>query len=197
MESVLQRALDVFWEHGFAATTIPEISKATGLLPGSLYAAFDDKDKMFRLALERYARWLVAQLPSNLKGLDGIGAALDTIVRLTVEDPKRRGCPMLNAIPEVDALSPETQRLLKGGHRWMRSYFRDRLLETPQQARVTADLEQLEALLFAAAVAIRVLGRAGLEPRLLQQIADAALAATRANFKAPTVPRHKRASKEP
>lgn len=197
MDAVLQRALDVFWEHGFAATTIPEISQATGLLPGSLYAAFDDKDKMFRLALERYARWLVAQLPSNLKGLDGIKAALDTIVRLTVEDPKRRGCPMLNAIPDADALSPQTRQLLNGGHEWMRSYFRDRLLEAQQQSGAAPDLQQLEALLFAAAVSVRVLGRAGLEPRLLQQIADAASAATRASFVGRPAPRRRRASKEP
>ena len=56
-------------------------------------------------------------------------------------------------------------------------------LEAQQQAQTTADLEQLEALLFAAAVAIRVLGRAGLEPSLLQQIADGATAAARSNFK--------------
>ena len=183
MDVVMQRTLDAFWERGFAATTIPELCKATGLLPGSLYAAFAGKDEMFRLALERYAQWLSVQFPSDVAGLNGIEAALDTIVRLTVEDPKRRGCPMLNAISEADALSAKTQRLLKNGHQWMRRYFRDRLLEAQQQAQTTADLEQLEALLFAAAVAIRVLGRAGLEPSLLQQIADGATAAARSNFK--------------
>ena len=46
MDVVMQRTLDAFWERGFAATTIPELCKATGLLPGSLYAAFAGKDEI-------------------------------------------------------------------------------------------------------------------------------------------------------
>jgi hypothetical protein len=53
------------------------------------------------------------------------------------------------------------------------------LREAEKDAGVRLDVERLEALCFAAAVATRVLGRAGQPRRLLQAIADGATAAVR------------------
>jgi TetR/AcrR family transcriptional regulator, transcriptional repressor for nem operon len=171
--------LDAFWRQGFAGTSIPDLSDATGLLPGSLYGAFGSKDAMFRLALQRYAAWLAGEMPRGLRGLDGVKAALDTIVRLTIEDPARRGCPMLNAIAEGEALAKATRGDIENGLLWMRGFYRARLAEARADAGSNADLRAVEALLFAAGVSIRILGRAKAEPRLLQDIADGAVAAAR------------------
>jgi TetR/AcrR family transcriptional repressor of nem operon len=180
MDDTVTALLDAFWRQGFGATSIPDLSAATGLLPGSLYAAFGSKDEMFRLALKRYAAWLGGEMPAGVTGLEGIEAALNTIVRLTVEDPARRGCPMLNAIAESAELSSETRADLQSGMARMRRMFRTRLQEAQAHSGRNADLPRLEALLFAAAVSIRVLGRAKAEARLLQDIADGAVASARA-----------------
>ncbi len=48
------------------------------------------------------------------------------------------------------------------------------------------DFEPLPALVFAASVSIRVLGRAGQDPQLLQDFADGAVAAVQLAFQ-PTI----------
>jgi TetR/AcrR family transcriptional repressor of nem operon len=179
MDATLDGMLDVFWRNGFAGTSIPDLTDATDLLPGSLYAAFGSKDEMFRLSLGRYAAWLAARMPHDKRGLDGIKAGLDTIVRLTVADRERRGCPMLNAIPEANALSPQTQTDITAGLTWMRRYFEKRLRDAEAETNAAIDVEQLASVLFAAAVSIRVLGRSKLPQETLQQIASGATEAAR------------------
>ena len=179
VDEVAEGLLNTFWLRGYARTSIPNLTEATGLLPGSLYAAFGSKEDMFRVAVDRYIAQIRAAVTTGESGLAGIRSILDTVVRLTATDPERRGCLLLNAIPESSTLSEETRHGLQGGLKEMRRLLRDRLREARAEAGVTLDLDQLGALCFAAAVAIRVLGRAGQDRRLLQEIANGATVAVR------------------
>jgi len=42
-EGVLERALPVFWKHGFADTTLQNLEAATGVNRSGLYTEFRDK----------------------------------------------------------------------------------------------------------------------------------------------------------
>ena len=181
-DDVEDALLDVFWSRGYARTSIDELTRATGLLRGSLYAAYDGKEAMFRAATRRYVAQLTTALASEKTGLDGARHVLDTIVRLTARDPARRGCLILNAIPESHALSAGTREELHAGLRSMQALLRARVREAQADAGTALDLEPLVALLFAASVAIRVLGRAGGERRLLQNISQGAIEAARRWF---------------
>jgi TetR/AcrR family transcriptional repressor of nem operon len=184
LEAVAEGLLNAFWLRGFTRTSIAHITEATGLLPGSLYAAFGSKEKMFRIAADRYVEELRAAISGGPPGIEGIQHVLDTVVRLTARDPERRGCLLINAIPEASSLSPETRRMVQRGFQEMRGLVRERLREAQETMKTngkktSADLDQLASLVFAALVAIRVLGRAGQDRRLLQVIADGATAAVR------------------
>lgn len=50
----LDRALDVFWRNGYEGASIAELTDAMGINPPSLYAAFKNKEGLFRKALDRY-----------------------------------------------------------------------------------------------------------------------------------------------
>jgi AcrR family transcriptional regulator len=54
-DQALDRALDVFWRHGYEGASIAELTQAMGINPPSLYAAFGNKEALFRQALDRYA----------------------------------------------------------------------------------------------------------------------------------------------
>ena len=185
--TVTERLLDTFWRHGYAGTAIPSLTAATGLLPGSLYAAFGSKEAMFRVAIARYIATIRAAVSTDATGVDGVRAILDAVVRITVDDPERRGCLLLNAIPESATLAAETRNAMEAGLREMRRLLRARLREAAAEAETgaTFDVERLAALCFAAAVAIRVLGRAGQHRKLLQQIADGAVAAVASGLASP------------
>lgn len=50
----LDRALRVFWSYGYDGATLPHLTQAMGINRPSLYAAFGNKEALFRQALERY-----------------------------------------------------------------------------------------------------------------------------------------------
>src|SRR3954466_14833928 len=50
----LARALDVFWKDGFAATSLDDLSAATGMNRPSLYGAFGDKRELYKKSYESY-----------------------------------------------------------------------------------------------------------------------------------------------
>jgi AcrR family transcriptional regulator len=50
----LTRAMDVFWDSGYAATSLDDLSRAMDMNRPSIYAAFGDKQALYRRALDHY-----------------------------------------------------------------------------------------------------------------------------------------------
>jgi AcrR family transcriptional regulator len=55
VEKALDRALKVFWRKGYEGASLPELTRAMGINRPSLYAAFGNKEALFRQVLDRYA----------------------------------------------------------------------------------------------------------------------------------------------
>jgi AcrR family transcriptional regulator len=53
-EQALDAAMKVFWEKGYEGTTLPDLERAIGVNRPSLYAAFGNKEALFRKVVERY-----------------------------------------------------------------------------------------------------------------------------------------------
>jgi len=54
-DAALETAMHVFWERGYEAASIADLTAAMGITPPSLYTAFGDKEQLFLEAIERYA----------------------------------------------------------------------------------------------------------------------------------------------
>ena len=54
MDKALDQALHVFWEKGYEGASICDLTEAMGINPPSLYAAFGNKEALFKKALDRY-----------------------------------------------------------------------------------------------------------------------------------------------
>ncbi|WP_433282516.1 TetR/AcrR family transcriptional regulator [Pseudonocardia xinjiangensis] len=102
-EAAVSRAMELFWTRGYEATSVRDLAGHLGIGQGSLYAAFGDKDGLYRAALERYRATLAAEA---LRSLDEGGDARSAIrsmlvgrVRIAVEQGGR-GCLAANAACE-------------------------------------------------------------------------------------------------
>lgn len=96
-DEVLDKARAVFWNLGYAATSLDDLASATGLNRPSLYAAFGDKHALYMAALERSAREGTAALTTALKTEAPLRAILGVIFDRTVDIYRRgevgqRGC---------------------------------------------------------------------------------------------------------
>jgi len=54
-DKALDEAMEVFWRHGYDGATIAQLTKAMGINPPSLYAAFGSKEDLLKAALDRYS----------------------------------------------------------------------------------------------------------------------------------------------
>ena len=178
--------MNTFWREGYARTSLPKLTAASGLLRGSLYAAFGQKDAMFSVALERYLDQLRVAIVSDALGIDGLRYMLNAVVKITSDDPERRGCLLINALPEARSLGATNRQAIDKGLADMRLFIASKIQEVQETSTQKPDLEPLIALVFAASVSIRVLSRAGQDRQLLQDIADGAVAAIQLAFQ-PTI----------
>ncbi|WP_193142482.1 MULTISPECIES: TetR/AcrR family transcriptional regulator [unclassified Meridianimarinicoccus] len=93
-DKALSRARDLFWKQGFHATSLKDIEAALRMHPGSIYAAFGNKETLFRMALERYAQEIAESrqkildaAPDVLEGLARFVESAHPVVRDDVPQP--------------------------------------------------------------------------------------------------------------
>src|ERR1700733_8804415 len=53
-DAALEAAMLLFWERGYEGTSMSDLTRAMGLSPSSIYAAFGDKQALFFLTVKRY-----------------------------------------------------------------------------------------------------------------------------------------------
>lgn len=53
-DEALDRAMRVFWEQGYEGASLTDLTDAMGITRTSIYAAFGNKEELFRKALARY-----------------------------------------------------------------------------------------------------------------------------------------------
>ena len=54
VEETLDRAMTVFWRHGYEGASMSDLTAAMGINSPSLYACFGSKEGLFRAVLQRY-----------------------------------------------------------------------------------------------------------------------------------------------
>jgi AcrR family transcriptional regulator len=74
IDQALDRALQVFWRKGYEGTSLSDLTGAMGINRPSLYAAFGDKEALFRKALDRYAEGPAAYVREALNQPTARGA---------------------------------------------------------------------------------------------------------------------------
>ena len=53
-DAALDKAMTLFWQHGYEATSLSDLVEATGAKAPTLYAEFTNKEGLFRAVLDRY-----------------------------------------------------------------------------------------------------------------------------------------------
>jgi TetR/AcrR family transcriptional regulator, copper-responsive repressor len=104
--AVVSAAVGVFWRHGYAATSISELTEATGLSRSSLYQRFTDKDGLFREALQAYTARVLRRM--NSVQADTARSRLDALLRGFLPDlstPRPAGCLIARSCSEMSELS--------------------------------------------------------------------------------------------
>ena len=179
---ILDRALAVFWQHGYAATSLRDLTRATGLGASALYHRFGDKDGLFVEVLRRYADQGLSQRLARLGALpDPLGAIsqfFDELVAMSADDPEHRGCLLVNTALDGGAIGPAARAMVRARLGEVEAFFRAQLERARDAGRLGAQCDpatQAEVLL-GTVLAVRVLARLDPDRARLSRLVAQALA---------------------
>lgn len=109
-DTVLDQLTELFWQKGFAQTSMSDLVEASGVHKSSLYSTFGGKDELFAKILHRYfARRMdgfTAAVEDAGPGIGGIHSFLDRIQADMVSDSGRDGCLLINSSSELAGSTP-------------------------------------------------------------------------------------------
>lgn len=155
-EEALARAKDVFWEAGFAATSLDELAAATGMNRPSLYAAFGDKRALYAAALARQAGLTLASVEAGLAAPGPLRAVLRQFYRGAAEiymSGESRGC-FLTGTALTEALGDaDVRRVLDETFSGIQGKFEARLRAAVAAGELPKDAD-VAGLAFVAASAM-------------------------------------------
>lgn len=177
---VTRRARDAFHDHGYAATSVEQLTAATGLQRSSLYGAFGDKHRLFLRAFGQYCGEEMATVEAELAGDDaGAFDRLARHLRSKTADPaaSRRGCLLAKAGAEMAGEDPEVARIAADAYATYERAVTMCVAGAQAAGKIRDDIEPAAAgaLLLATLRGIEALGRVGRSKRSLRTIADSAL----------------------
>jgi AcrR family transcriptional regulator len=116
-EEALNAAGQRFRTHGFAATSLDDLSEATGVNRPSLYAAFGDKRAMYLAALGRTEAWLTESFDGLLEAKLPLYEAVERMLRYSINiylsgEKGPSGCIALNTATAEAVTDPEIRAAL-------------------------------------------------------------------------------------
>jgi AcrR family transcriptional regulator len=181
VHEALAKALRVFWSKGYEAASLTDLTEAMGITRPSLYAAFGNKESLFRKALELYECEKMSYV-GNALAKPTARAVAETMLRGAVEamtgkdDP--HGCLRVIATATCgDEAQSIREELDKRGQ-----VIRQSIVERFEHARAEGDLpahidvEGLTDLLKAMLQGISMQAAAGATRKELERIVDTGLA---------------------
>ena len=181
---VLDRAVDLFWRQGYAATSVGELISHMGINRQSLYNTFGDKRQLFVRALERYRERRSRELLGLLESADAsLGAIEDffSVVEsfLCVKDPS--ACMMGRCSLEVGMADAEIGEQLKAHMQAMEEAFEGAIRRAIDKGEVgkIEDPHALACMLTTTTHGLGVLARAGADPQHVRDTIRVALSLLR------------------
>lgn len=171
----LDRAREVFWSKGYGATSMQDIATASGVLRGSLYNAYQDKETLFLQVFADYADQFLAEAARALADPD-VDRALRgffdfTITSMTTGVPTR-GCLTTKTAIDTRADGERIRAALRGLLDNMEVLLRERLSADEARRRLTIPPAEAARVLITMTRGTVVMERVYQDPGRLRATAD-------------------------
>lgn len=138
-DEALEKAMQVFWEHGYEGTSMAELMEAMDMNKPSIYAAFGNKEELFRKALQKYLSGPSAFVKDAVfepTARQVVKVLLTKAVELLTAQNTPRGCMIVQGALSCGPESKQIQQELIS----YRSNFEESLKERFELAKANSDL---------------------------------------------------------
>jgi AcrR family transcriptional regulator len=183
-DAALTAAVRLFWERGYEATSIGDLTGAMGIRPASLYAAFGDKKSLFREAVEAYGRspegaFIANALTEEPTARGAIARILNEAAAVYADRSHPAGCLTISAATNVTPQDAEVEKHLRDLRNANLKRFEARLRKAQSDGELpaTANPNALAHYFAAVIQGMSQQARDGATQETLTQIADHAMQA--------------------
>ncbi len=179
-EKALDEALLLFWRHGYEGTSLSALTEAMGINMPSLYAAFGNKEDLFRKVLDRYIQKPASYLPNALKERTArrvVEKLLRGAINMTMDPQHPEGCLLVQGAlvsgPLADSVRTELNRRRAGAQAAVQKRFERAIAEGDLPANANA--RKLAAYITTLIWGLSVQATGGANRGQLKEVADVAL----------------------
>ncbi len=154
-QEVLTKAMELFWEKGYHATSMQDLVKYLGVNRASLYGTFDHKKDLFLQAFRHYRLSNAQKIQQFLNARSDVREGLRELFHNSFEQPipsldQPKGCFAVNITTELLPGDPEVQTILRENQEQFELIFLKYLEQGVSSGQISSNknLPSLSALLF-------------------------------------------------
>ena len=176
-DAALERAMYVFWNKGYEATSLDDLCDATGLSRSSLYATFGNKRDLLLQTVDRYVERRTPNIEAILARSptihEGVAALLGEFIDQIVSGSGRRGCFLGNCAAELPRSDRTALARVREGLARTEATFCAALAQAEARGELPpgADAQALARFLTASLQGLRLIGKVNPDRAALQDIA--------------------------
>ncbi|TKK85738.1 TetR/AcrR family transcriptional regulator [Herbidospora galbida] len=179
-EAALEKAMTVFWAQGYEGASLTDLTEAMGISRKSLYAAYGNKEDLFRKALRRYEEGPGAYVAEALReptAREVAAAFLAGAARSGTMPGLPAGCLGVQGALAAGGTGRTARDILAEWRAHGQALLRDRFRQAVQTGDLpdSADPEKIARYVMTIANGIAVQAAGGAACEDLQQVADATL----------------------
>ncbi len=177
-EKVLRSAMTLFMEKGYSKTSMPDLKKATGLHPGSIYCAFENKRGLLLASIAQYKTDRNAEFTkffaTNEPILNQFKSYLDHIVSECVSCDASKGCLFIKALYESTKEDLEVQAVIAENIEQWHKAIADKFMQAQvaKELSKNRDSMQLARYFMMGIYGLRTFAQTNPDHQVLQELAD-------------------------
>ncbi|PGB68972.1 TetR/AcrR family transcriptional regulator [Bacillus wiedmannii] len=143
-EKALDAAMQLFWEKGYAATSLSDLTAKMEIQKPSLYSAFGDKEGLFEAALRRYTNLHAANIRTKLQNEQSVKGAIRTFFENMLEEEYKKefskGCFCINTMVELAPHNEKFEVLTREHQMYLAVIFQELITKGIRSGELQSDL---------------------------------------------------------
>ena len=144
---VLEKAMNLFWEKGYYATSIQDLVNHLGINRASLYDTYGGKIELFKKAFNYYRNNNSSALRQFLYGYEDVRQGLKALFSRAIQDSKsdasNKGCFVVNTTIEFMPNEESFKSLILDNKKHAVHLFRDYLQHGVDQGQISTEKDVL------------------------------------------------------
>ncbi|HDX9630367.1 TPA: TetR/AcrR family transcriptional regulator [Bacillus cereus] len=179
-DQVLDAAMQLFWEKGYEATSLSDLTSRMGIQRPSIYSAFGDKKELFEAALRRYTMSRASDVRNRLQSHSSVKESFSIFFADVVNEEYAgdlsKGCFCINTMVELAPHDERFEILTREHQMYLAVIFQETIERGIQsgELEVNTDAKSLAQALIVALIGLTVM----MKSRPQRSFVDNVIAAT-------------------